>query len=134
MKVDDAKMCNKYKEFSKVDLYEKKELVDKCNAINFDFTGKIKHEQCLRCRESCKDIEFNLTGECNNFTERMSLKEINKEIRRLNINVKRECKKNNLKYGKMKDMLLGKRHMKFSYYKALEDRIMEKEEYIKYYD
>lgn len=117
---------NKYKDKSKVNEYEKYDLVEKCNAIDFGFTGKVKHIQCLKCRNACPDLEFNLTGACIHYKERMSLREINEQIRKQNINVKRLCSEFNLKYFKMKDMLNNKMIMKFKYYKPLEKRICEK--------
>lgn len=117
---------NKYKDKSRVNEYEKHDLVEKCNAIDFDFTGKVKHIQCLTCRNACPDLEFNLTGTCNDYKKRMSLKEINRAIKKHGINIKRLCKENNLKYFKMKDMLKNKMIMKFKYYKPLEERICEK--------
>lgn len=117
---------NKYKDKSKVNEYEKHDLVEKCNAIDFSFTGKVKHIQCLTCANACSDLEYNLTGTCNNYKKRMSLREIKEEIKNQNINVRKLCKKNNLKYFKMLDMLKNKMIMKFKYYKALENRILEK--------
>jgi len=125
-------MCNKYEKFSRVNEYEKHDLVEKCNAIDFDFSGKVKHEQCLSCRNSCVDMEFNVTGTCIHYKKRMSLREINRETKEQNINIRKLCKKCNLKYYKMKDMLQNKMIMKFKYYIALENRILEREEYAKY--
>lgn len=125
-------MSNKYEEFSKAKEKDTFDLVDRCNDINFDFRGKVKNGQCLMCANSCKDVEFNLTGECKNFTHRMSLNDIKEEIQIQQINVRRLCKNKKLKYGKMVDMLNGKIHLSFKYYKYLEERILEKDEFLEY--
>jgi len=125
-------MCNKYQEHSKTKDYSKKDLVDKCNLINTDYTGKIKNKQCLVCRNGCPDMQFKLTGECNNFNPRMTLRELNREISIQNVNLRKLCKKHGLKYGKLKDMLSNRRALLYDYYTILENRLNEKYEFIEY--
>lgn len=109
------------------------EVVQLANGLNTDYTGHIKDTQCLSCKHGCISFEFILNGECNNYEHRISLKEIKDEIREQNINIRKLCKDNNLKYWVMMDMLRNKLALSFRYYSALEDRIFEKDEYIKYH-
>lgn len=106
------------------------QIVEKANSLNTDYRGKAKHICCLSCRMGCIDLEFSLNnGVCEHYSHRLSLDEINKEIRWQNIDVKRICKENNLKYGIMKDMLRNRIAISYKYYLILEMRIMEKREY-----
>lgn len=111
---------------------KKEERVKVANDINTDYTNKVKHIQCLTCRMGCVDFEFALTGKCIHYEKRLSLREIDIEIKIQNINIKRLCVENNLKYHIMKDMLNNKLALSYKYYYVLEKRIMEKEIYLEY--
>ena len=85
---------------------------------------------CMSCAFDCKrsrDI-----NECENYSEMISIKELNKMIREQNVNLKRLCKSNNLKYYMMINYLKCKFPMKYKYYKILFDRLHEREEYEQY--
>ena len=104
-------------------------IVEKANSLDTDYRGKIKNIQCLSCQYSCKDVEFTLNGGCKNYKHRMSLSEINEEIKIQSINIRRLCKEYGLKYNIMQDMLKNKLALSFKYYHIIEMRIMEKNEY-----
>lgn len=107
-------------------------VVEKANSIDTDYRGKTKHVQCLSCKHGCPDFEFVLTGNCTHYEHRMSLKEINEEIRFQGINLRKLCKNYNLKYYIMQDMLKNKLVLSFKYYHILELAINENLEYNKY--
>lgn len=107
-------------------------LAEKSNNINTDYRGKIKNIQCISCAMGCVDFEFTLNGSCQHYKHRMSLNEINEEIRIQNINIRRLCKEFGLKYNIMQDMLKNKLALSFKYYHILEMRIMEDAEYNTY--
>lgn len=109
-------------------------IVEKANQLNMDYTGKCKHAECLTCKHGCMDFEYILNGKCTHYSKRMTLREINREIRVQNINLQKLCKTHNLKYGKMKDMLNNKLALSYKYYIALENRIFEVELYNEYVD
>lgn len=124
----------KYEHFSKQKEYEKRNIVEECNKIDFNNTQRVINEQCLHCRNCCPDFEFKVKGKCDNFSARMTLKEINREIKKQNINIKKLCDDYNLSRNLMYAMLKNKRIFKFSYYVAIEERILESDEYIPYFE
>jgi hypothetical protein len=107
--------------------------VSLANSLDVDYRGKTKDVKCLTCKNGCQSFEFIINGNCENYKERITLNEINREIRIQNINIRKLCKDNNLKYYIMVDMLKNKIVLSYKYYIALENRIFEKEEYLKYY-
>ena len=125
-------MSQKYEQFSKQKEYEKADIVEKCNSINMDNVERIVNPQCLSCRQCCPDFQLQVTGKCENYSRRMTLKEINREIKKQKINIKRLCNDYGLSRNLMYEMLKNKRVFKYSYYIALEERIMESEDYIPY--
>lgn len=125
-------MSQKYEQFSRQKEYEKADIVEKCNSISFDNIERVVNPQCLLCRNGCADFEFKVTGKCENYSQRMTLKEINREIKKQNINIKRLCNDYGLSRNLMYEMLKNKRLFKYSYYMAIEERIMESEDYIPY--
>ncbi len=127
-------MCNKYKEHSKTQDYEKKDIVEKCNSIDTDYTYKVKNKQCLVCRNGCPDMSFKITGSCGHFKSRMTLKELNREIKTQGVNVSRLCDKHGLSRNIMYEALGNKRALPYDYYYALEVRLNEKSEYLNYLD
>ena len=127
-------MCNKYQEFSQVTSQpeEVKSIVNQINNIDFDFTGKIINENCLKCANSCPDVTYRFIENCPYYAERYSLNVLNKQLSMQNVNLRRLCKDNGLKYHYMKQMLNGKLHMKFKYYVTLKERLEEIEESAEY--
>lgn len=119
-------MCNKYAQQSKVSEYEKVDLVNKINYLKVEKDDI--NPRCLKCANTCLnvcnmfDIEY-----CSNYRERYSLIELSKQLKVQNVDLRRLCKDNGLKYRYMIDMLKGKVHMKFKYYACLEDRLCEDE-------
>jgi len=107
-------------------------VVEKANSIDMDYRGKTKQIQCLSCAMGCVDFEFTLIGSCTHYKHRMSLKEINDEIRFQGINLRKLCKNYNLKFYIMQDMLKNKLVLSFKYYHILELTINENMEYNKY--
>lgn len=107
-------------------------IVDKANSLDTDYRGKCKDLICLSCKNGCISFEFVLNGKCEHYVQRMSLNELNEEIRVQNINIRRLCKDYGLKYGVMQDMLKNKIALSFKYYHILEMRIMENSEYDTY--
>ena len=105
-------------------------IVEKANSLDTDYRGKAKHICCLSCRMGCIDLEFNLNnGVCEHYSHRLSLDELKSELQKQNVNLRKLCKDNNLKYGIMKDMLRNRLALSYKYYLILEMRIMEKSEY-----
>ena len=84
---------------------------------------------CAICVNDCKEQG---KQRCVNFRKSVSNRDYWKQIRQQNVNLKKICKKNSLKYGKMLDMLNGKIDFKYKYHVALENRLYEKELYIPY--
>lgn len=85
---------------------------------------------CLSCEFDCK--RRTNTNECVNYSKAIDLDEYREIIRELNVNIRRLCKENNLKYHIMLAMLKGKQVFKFKYRKILESHIYEKECYLPY--
>jgi hypothetical protein len=106
-------------------------IVDKANSLNTDYREKTTDIQCLTCKYGCISFEFLLNGRCNNYSKRMSLRVIWDEIRGQNIHLRKLCNKNGLSYNTMMKMLNNKLALSYRYYFALEQRIMEKNEYIR---
>lgn len=107
-------------------------IVGKANSLNTDYRDKTTDIQCLTCKYGCISFEFLLNGKCNNYSKRMSLRVILDEIREQNINVKKMCTKHGLSYNTMMQMLNNKLALSYKYYFVLEQRIMEKNEYIRF--
>lgn len=122
-------MSNRYEQFSKTKQYEKAYIVEKCNKIDMDKMQKAINKQCESCRNCCPNFSDE-PEECKNYSRRMTLKEINKEIKKQNINIKRICNDYNLSRNLMYEMIKGRRTMKYTYYCALEDTLLENDEYI----
>jgi len=108
------------------------EISEKANQLNMDYTGRCKNNKCLTCKHGCIDFEYILNGHCEHYSKRMTLNEIVREIKVQNINLRKLCADNGLKFGKMKEMLSNKLALSYRYYFALEKRILEVEEYVKY--
>lgn len=128
-------MCNKYAQQSKVQKYKNAELVSQINHLEVEKNDI--NPRCLKCANTCLNVcnMFN-DNSCDNFRERYSLNKLNEQLKIQNVDLRRLCKDNGLKYKYMMDMLNGKIHMKFKYYACLEDRLCEDEfdEYITRFD
>lgn len=85
---------------------------------------------CLSCINDCKRVSN--IKECENFSLGTTLSEFKDEIRNQNVNLKRLCKENGLKYWVLMQMLNGKREFTYKYRMILEGRLTEKEEYLPY--
>ena len=85
---------------------------------------------CLTCINDCK-LKKNIK-ECINFKKGFSTFEYWELIKDQNINLRKLCDKKGLKLNMMLDMLNDKKHLTYKYRYFLDDRIFEKEEYLKY--
>lgn len=88
---------------------------------------------CDICIHNCKQNK----NECDNYepmVDKEELEELNYEIRRQNLNIKRFCKKENLKLFVLKDMINGKIPFTYKYLYKINLRLNEKDEWIRYID
>ena len=88
--------------------------------------------KCMTCIHDCKVHEDIKT--CVNHVEMISLDEINEMVREQNVNIRRFCKDNDLKYYILMDMLKGKKNFKYKYYYLVIDRLKERSDYLPYID
>lgn len=127
-------MGNKYADKSMIRDNPNYEEIQRINNQKIDHSSKVQHAKCLTCKHGCVDFEYNVKGCCNNYSPRMTLNKINYEITMQKINLHKLCKKYNLHYYTLQSILHNKMVMTFKYYFALEQRILEKDEWLEYLD
>jgi len=97
---------------------------------------RLNSEQCLHCIHKCKLAHIGAV-KCPNFDNEVTdieLKELNYEIRKQNVNLKRFAKANGLKYTYLIKMLRGKCEMNYKTLYLLNRRLNEVVEWLPYVD
>jgi hypothetical protein len=129
-------MCNKYERFSRVNEYEKHDLVEKMNKAmdNFDFEKEVRlgHSRCIACIHECKGCDFE--NKCLLFEKAFTTEEYWKMIKEDNAGIDNLCKLYGLNKNMLYKMLKNKIPMDEFYAKCLNARLFEVEEFIKYTD
>lgn len=89
------------------------------------FAVSLDCKNCKDCIHTCKDC-FKGEGECLSFesgVDETSLKNINHELKRMNVDVRKFAKKNNLSFDYLELMLDGVCEMTYKTLYLLKDRL-----------
>ena len=89
-------------------------------------------DKCYACIHDCKEKEP--IQICEHFVKGYTRKEYLSMLNQDNVDLKRLCTKNRLSYNFMMKMLSGKILLKYKYRMALNNRLGESDENIKYYE
>jgi hypothetical protein len=85
---------------------------------------------CESCENDCLQLETN--GKCEYFKLGFTMQEYWQMIREENMNIRKFCDKNRISMNHLLDMLNDKMPMCYKYRTLLNERLAEKEEYVKW--
>jgi len=81
--------------------------------------------QCNNCLFECKNKYNGECPYCEHKVDEIELQDINYQIKRLNVDLYKFCKRNNLKYKILKEMLKGRREWNYKYLYKINNRLNE---------